>query len=401
MKLCTSIIALIILLIGNTGCNSIRHRNNAAPKLTTVFIDPTKTNSLSDLSRLVADIEFIPLETRPDNLMCWAREIWAWDNKFLMLTGNFEVQSYSRDGKFNFKISKAGKGKDEILWISDISPGSNQNFYILGHLEFYEFDFDGNYIKTHPINLPYDGFNPSQFHIVNNTFQLFSTASLKHREGIERFSLVKYDVLHKKHHFALYMPTGNIGDNVFLQCDTMVMIAPVIGVDTIYYWNYNRVEPKFYIDFGKYKVDRNVLPQDYTDPHSAFSYAQKNKKALYILDPLMNDEWLIFGFFFHNNYYRAYYNKLNKNIIILEIPWGGSGFCLLTNIGFIAVVDNRFVTSIAAHKIHDLLSNDEIDLSFLSKKRQNEILNQLADVKETDNPLLMFVTMKSSAKNSQ
>lgn len=385
----------IILFLQYLSCSTRHVETDQAAELTTIHIDPTRTNSLSDLSALVADIEFIPLETRYDNLMDWCRKIWYTNNKFLMLTGDFEVHCYTKDGEFAFKVTKEGKGRNELLWIFDISPGSGQSFYISGYLEFYEFDFKGNYINTHPINLPYEGYNPTGFHIVGNTFQLFSTATSRHREGIERFSFVIYDVLNKKHDFALYMPTANVRDNVFFQCDTLVIIAPVIGVDTIYFWNYNRIEPKFYIDFGKYKVDRDMLPQDYLLPQTAFSYASINRKCLHIHNPLMNDEWLMFNFYFYKYYYRVYYNKTTKNSTIVKLTRENE--CLLVMTQLLAVVDNKFVTCIPAHILHELLTTNRIDLSFLNKERQQEILNQIANVKETDNPVLMFITMKCSS----
>lgn len=393
IRISLSIIPLLYFL----SCHTYQGEKEPDNEFISVRIDPTKTNSIRELTELVLDIELVPIETNSENLFDMCRRIILLDDQLLILTGHFEVHSYNLDGTFNFKIAKEGKGKNEIFWINDISPGTDQSFYILGYLEFYEFDYYGNFINIYKIKLPYEGYNPTQFHIVNNGIQLYSSSVSKERIGIERFSIAAYDPLKNRHKFALYMPTCNVGDNTFMQCDSILIIAPVIGVDTIYYLNSNSISPLFYIDFGKHQAIREEIPQDYISPQPAFSYAQRERKCLHVHNTFMNNEYLMFSYLFHTNYYRAVYNISKKEALIIKLNRGSDNLLLMT--GILAVVNNKFVTSIPAYKIAELVDNDRLDLSFLPKKRQNEILNQLENVQETDNPVLMLIEMKSNLHN--
>jgi len=391
-----ALMLLVLLSIMNIKCTSEKTISAENTELKILHIDPTKINSADAFKKIVADIEFIPLETKNCNSLDWVRKLWVSDSNFFILTGSQEVLAYNLMGKFRFRKGREGKGKNEIHWLKDFCPGKDGGINILGYKEYYQFDRNGNFISAQPLILPYEKYNPGQFHIINDTIHLFSTSTTgKKDKPIEEYSLYLMNQFTKNHRMFLRRYTCNVSDNTFFQCNEDFLIAPVIGIDSIYRWADNHLVPFYYVDFGNYKITSDELPVDQSDPQPAFNYAQENNKCLHISTTLMNDDWLTFTYLFHNYYYRIMYNHASKNYIIIEYNKKNTQDIVFMT-SPLAVYENKFISSIPAYRICDLLKSNSIDLSFLPEKRRHELIDKLKNVKETDNPVLMIITTKNN-----
>jgi len=56
--------------------------------------------------------------------------------------------------------------------------------------------------------------------------------------------------------------------------------------------------------------------------------------------------------------------------------------------------DNKFISSLDAFQVRQLITENKTSCSFLSERHRHEILEKLKKVKETDNPVLMLITLK-------
>ena len=110
------------------------------PKITEV--------KLSDLG--FVDIEYIPLETREQNMIPGINSIIFGDKYFL--THFFtDVYMFRYDGRFVAKIGTVGRGPNEFTVVHDVDiDRKNQNIYLADgwQKEFYVFSEAGEFIKT-------------------------------------------------------------------------------------------------------------------------------------------------------------------------------------------------------------------------------------------------------------
>jgi hypothetical protein len=386
-------IQLVILLL-NVSCTSNGHKQQPHHQIEIVNINPTKVNDPEDFFNLIEDIDFIKLETTQSNPIDWIQKLWITDKNFLVKTGSWEVHAFTHSGRYRYKKSKEGKGKNEIQNVNDFCPGPNESIYILGYQEYYVIDQYGAFVEIKLTPRPYESFNPGYFHIIDDQFQLYSTSTTgSKRNQMEEFSLWLHTNKKDVPKFFLQRKTCNIAKNAFLQSEDKVLITPVIGIDTIYAVIPNEVLPAFYIDFGIYKSISSELPADHIDPFTAFEYATENKKCLGIYAPFMDDHWLLFAYYFHKNYYLCMYNRVDQSYINIEKNKKNVNNLLFMT-SPLAFYQNKLYYSLPAYKIRGLLDDNAIGLNFLPQTRRLQLLEKLKDVKETDNPVLMLVTFK-------
>lgn len=390
-----AVLFILPVLLLCVSCNQNEIKKNQTAESITIHVDPTQTNKISDLTTLITDIKFVLLETTVSNLLDYVNRLWVTDSTYIILSRNFELHVYNHQGHFKFKKTPV-KEKNEILWLHNFSPGANGHLFILDHKKYHSISKNGHYLSSVPLVLPFEGFNPTEFHIISDTFLLYSTNAAKQTvTSLETFSLCLYNTITKKHKLFYRRQTCNVSENVFFQCNNQLLIAPPLGIDSIYTWKNNTVMPMYYIDFGAYKCNVEILPKNFESPFPAFSYATTNKKCILITGTLMNDDWLRFNYLFHKSFYEIFIHRTNKQNIIIDLNKTNTKNLLFIS-PRLAVYDDYFIASIPAYKIAEMLAKNTINLSFLSKKRQIELFDQLKTLKETDNPVLMFVKLKKS-----
>ena len=84
------------------------------------------------LSEFAANVEYIPLQTTDNSLMGgFISKIVIMDKRFYVLY-RFELLCFDKEGKFLFKLNNAGRGPEEYTYISDFDISSdNKNLTIL------------------------------------------------------------------------------------------------------------------------------------------------------------------------------------------------------------------------------------------------------------------------------
>lgn len=359
-----------------------------------ILVNPLQTNHITDFHNLVTNIEFLQIETTDSNPVDAISKLWMTDNRILISTWNNEFHAYSNTGKFLFKKTKEGKGKDEILEIRDFSVTKDERTYLLGYNLIYLIDKNGVLISTLPINKPYNSYNPSRFYITENGAEIFSTSTTSlEKSPVEEYSLWINDTISNISKFYLRRRTCNIKNNTFYQSNNNVLISPVIGIDTIYSIIGKSIKPAFYIDFKDFQMLHNEIPVDHISPQTILDYAKENNKCTYVSMPIMNDTYLSFLYYFAGRYFYCFHNmRIDENFII-ELSYENVSDLLFV-VSPLASYNNKFCYSLPAYTIRDALDKGDFDFEFLPEKRRSELLNQLKSVKETDNPVLMLVTLK-------
>ena len=384
------IIALFILF----GCNSEQNKGLVSNRLITLNINPHKTNTLEEFISKVESVRFLPLESNADNPIDWVRKVWITDKSIFLYTGHTkEVHKYGHDGSFKFKIEKKGKGKEELNWVFDFCPAPNDGLFVLGYLQYYEFDSLGKMTQTHSIDIPYNDFDIFSFFIANDTFSIYSGYSSNQNNKIAKYNICILNNHTSESYFCMQQYTKGMAPKVFQQSNEKVLVNPFFGHDTIYIWDNNHVEPLFCIDFGEYKTPLDKIPVDHHNGQVAISFLKENPGCMFIRYVFMSNDWLTFIFTFNNNEYKVLYHKKKKDMLI-----GNHRLELFEHILFgsvpLAVFQDEFISAVPAYEIVKKLENNTLDFKFLSEARHQEIIDQLKKVKEKDNPVLMFVKMK-------
>jgi len=388
---------LLIICICIIGCQNVKKPHEVVhDAITTIHVNPDKRNSKEDFFKLVEDVRLLPLETKDQNSVSGVSRIWLSEGEIFLLTSNFVFQKYDKQGSFLLKKEKEGKGKGELITLRDFCPGEEGSFYILSYKRYFHYNRAGVFIGDYDVLTPHSNFNPMQFHLVGKDYELYSSSALFPQipPEIEQYSFSLIDKVNNRHSLALRRYTANISDNCFNQSNSGFLINPVIGCDTIYTFDGNTIVPLFYIDFGEHKVVVNELPADYSSTEAVFSYARNNKKCIRIFGVMMDENWLMFSFFYHQSYYTALIHLKNERAMVFELNTENINHFMFRT-GALAVFENEFVFSFPAHVLVEMRDSNSLDFRFLSPRRHQELMAQLKDVKETDNPVLMFVKLKA------
>jgi len=390
-----SLLFFFVLLL--LGCNTINENKSKETAFSTININPEEKGKPEDFFNQIESIRFLSLENTSTNPIDYLKKIWITNNEIMVMTGNDEFHKYTHSGQFILKKTIEGKGKAEVNSLYDFSAGKNGDFYILSYKEYYHFDKNGEFLNTYPLSFPNKDYNPTQFIVVNDTYQIYCAYETFNNGTIinesEYYSMCIQNNQSNTFKQMLYRHTCIIADNTIVQCNDNILINPILGNDTIYIWNGNDVKPLYYIDFGKYKIPVEEIPQDYSNPFTMFRYAADNNKCTEINMGLMCEDWLLFYFRFGKESFLCCYNK-NKNDYVLLSLSDERIESLFLDSRFLAVKNNEFILSIPAYRIKERIEINTLDFRILGEARHQEIIDQLKKVKETDNPVLMFVKMK-------
>ncbi|NLF41244.1 MAG: 6-bladed beta-propeller [Bacteroidales bacterium] len=395
MKKIDILITLGVIVLLFSGCIRENKTSSEINNTVVIKINPTEINSLDDFIDKVESIRFLPLETNNENTIDYVQKLWLTDRSmFIMTRSTNEVHKYRHDGTFQFKIEKKGKGKEELSSVFDFCPAPNDGLFILGYRNYYEFDSHGKMLRITPIIEPFESYGIRKFYIVNDTFSVFASSSTGCSErAVENNYIWVVNKLSNENRFCMYRYTKGIVDEVFHQSNDIILVNPYFGLDTIYSWQDNMVKPLYCIDFGDYKTSVDKIPADYYDGWKAVEFLNTTSGCLYINSAFMSDDWLMFKFMFKADDYQVLYHKKTANMLVGNYADNLHPHILYCTVP-VAVFQNEFIYSIPAYLIVKKLESNSLDFKFLSEARHNEIIDQLKKVKETDNPVLMFVKMK-------
>lgn len=362
-------------------------------------IDPNEIKFCDDWGTIIEDIDFIPLETQKDAVIGGIGKIQFQNKTFLIKTSDHKVFAFSNIGKLVYHFSNIGKGKNELPFVLDCCFGQDKQLYIFGSDNYLVIDTAYNIVAEK--NLPVSectsiGNSPVSWLVESSNvfFQWYNSNSVS--PGNEKFCLYITDSSGKilSKHFPYDHFTG---EGSFPQSTGNTLVAPPNLNDTIYYFNQGAINPMFYIDFGGKKYISGTYKTETSDdlrtPHHLSSFFVRNGLCGEILEPVMNDEYLIFKFSSSKYRINCIYNKISKNVLLTTCYYNQIDN-LFTPLHIFASYDNYFVASIDAWKVRQLMDENKTTCTFLNEKRRLELLEKLKNVKETDNPVLMIIKTK-------
>ena len=346
---------------------------------------------------IVSDVKIIFLENTPTSLIGSISDRSLFDKRIYILdkVGN-RLMVFDQLGKFIGHVGKRGKGFDEYLSIRDIAiDPSTQHVFILDYRFIFEFDSTLRFINKYQITADKKNkyINPLSFYRFSNEIYYFWVNGY---EGIDKIASKnpKYH-LHKMLDGKIEESSIEIQymDNSLKRfiSSKYVYIMPSEFDYVIKRLDNNGLGGGFFVDFRDKKIPFLVINKDYT-----FSANKSNKLNLAnycsSINMFIETDSLIYFQFIHKGVEYNFIRNIKTNQTL-------SGYNQLTLMDIIPLgniigydkVTGSFVTYVEPIEILQLIRNKEIKSR---NKISQEILNSFLSIKDTDNPILVFIKLK-------
>jgi len=354
----------------------------------------TTSVKLSDLG--FVDIEYIPLESDEQCVIPEINDIIVGDGYYL--THFFtKVYLFKSDGSFVAKIGTEGRGPNEFTVVHDLDiDRKNHKIYLADGWQerFHVYSEKGDYIKT--IRTPIyaaisfrftnDGilcYNMNQFANVENSYDLIDTSGRIIKSYPNRYPWNK-----------VLQGTAIFEENLFYRFNNQLFKKEVYS-DTVYMFENLDFKPHLVIEHGekllntKARSEMEALPlfEKYVNQKNIFEFGD------YI--------YYEFGYNFKlggNNFYRGFIGSKkdefqtlinSENGLINDLD-GGPNICLKA-----IKDDNSIISWINPLKLKIIVNSISFKNSTPKYPEKKKELEKLANsLKETDNPVLVLVTLK-------
>ncbi len=350
-----------------------------------------------NISELVDDIQYIPLETNNNNLISYIKSIKFVDELILVATFNpSSLFSFDSSGKFLNKIGNQGRGPNEYNFFGNFGiKETNKEVYLYGLEPSKLLVYNNN--GTLKENLEWPNSRSDNFHniefIANDNFvlmqangggntpysyKIYSTENKLIKEAINPIQYKMNGVTGFVYAFSYFKFNDDLFVKENLYNDTLYRITPSL-----------EFEPKYILNSGKYSC-----PVQFSQ--NMMSFFQKNDLKYVRLTHIFDfKEYLTFFFAFEKKEYFGFYNKSLKKTftypnkgIINDFDGGVDFYPIYQS-------NNKLIGYVNALDLITHVASDDFKNStpkYLEKKKQ---LEKLANsLNENDNPVLMLVKLK-------
>lgn len=299
--------------------NSNKRINNQ----NTITIDLVNKSEDFNLKKIFSDIEVIPLESEHECQLMSPTKAVVKDRNIFIMDFSRGLFMFDSNGNFVRQIGTQGKGPGEWLEARDFFIDQEGNILILDYMKILKYNMNGEFLSVYKeLNfrdeIPH--FNSYQFTIVGNSDIYLWGGTL----GIKDFGSEKYAMylFNNECIEAGYFPVKfSLSDKQsrFIISDSVYLISPTLGNDTIYSINKDGVEAKYFVKFNEPARYADLL----ADPHKAKLNILNSSNVSYDIDyPLENKNWLHFMYKQNQDNYLAFYNKTEaKTYVTRAFMW--------------------------------------------------------------------------------
>jgi hypothetical protein len=360
------------------------------PKVTTV--------KLSDLG--FEDIEYIPLETNDISLISTtSNDIFflklVAGEKFYLIKRFNKILQFSDDGRFTASIGKTGRGPEEFTAAHDADVNEKDHeIYVLARWQkkFFIYSEKGKYLRMMPVT------------ISANEFSFFDNGILCYGENHmgdigDSYNAIGFDGIirwnyRNKYPFKNHDAYGIEHENIFYHFNNQLFKKEVYS-DTVYKFENLNFKPHLVIGVGEKLItpdarsqyDSRTLAKTFIIPLKLFEFGDYvfYEFVYRFIAPV---DVLIYSFIGSKTTdFQALINAGDGFFNDLD---GGPDFIPLT-----VKNDNSLIAWVDALQLKKHVSSEAFKNSKPRYPEKKKELVELADrLKETDNPVLMLVSLK-------
>lgn len=404
---------IILILLTAASCTDNRTAKNTGQDLDYnrfFVIDFEKSagnRQTISLARIASNVEYIKLETAKDCMIRPVVNYFFTDS--MILVKNFDhILKFSPDGKFLQRIGTSGRGPGEIDLIRIMSMIPEKRLIAVqknAQRELLYFSFDGSLAKA-------VDFEPHYFHIKvlpDGRYVSYDPGTL----GNEKYSFClldeKWDTLAAVANYSKWVSqpasvTIMVGwpefEPFYYSRNTLHVKA--MYNDTIYNLRQGKFYPEYFVDMGKYKLPDELRPERLGA--SQFQRFRDNRGNYYFAIVLGSDKKI---FLTAHSYSDAnpseyiLYDRLKNEQVMLkgrgEAPAGfindwddGIDFWPVGSIS-----EKKLFMPVNAMDLRKELENIRLEKEQVKyPDKQKELVKLISGLEETDNPVIMVVTLK-------
>lgn len=392
-----SIVSIVLLVFccqcSNDNKKNVEREESNSGSLTTIRVE-SKIDNLIQYDSLFESIQAIPLETSPECLLSKPVKLVIHDDRIFIQDHNTALYVFNIDGSFDRKIGNKGRGPEEYITHADFELDKEGNIYIIDRFKIVKYSSNGDHIMNFSLKYNTGGFicYPEQLIVRDNGQFIIWGGSAGIKENMKGNLFAMYEISESGKIMNKYFPLNWKIDNRrhrFRKFSQEYLIDPVFGVDTIFSISKDSVYAKYYVDFGKYKI-RKEVPKNLT---SLSSFAQEMDEccATYILNFTEIKDWTYFLFKYQGYMYFNYYSKSLRKTFTSKISSKS-----IPHKSFVWKIDSSwedsFISLIEPISIIKKLSRITNKNHLSSKDRV--LIKSLESIDESDNPVLFVVKMK-------
>ena len=346
---------------------------------------------ISHLDSVFNDIKFLPLETKEECLISHISTLKINDSLIFINDNRRRLLIFGNDGKFKIQIGQWGEGPGEFLDLKDFIINKD-NIEILDFKKIETYNFEGKHLNTKRFDLsdPEKYCNADHFyHSPSEGYYLWGGTF-----GIKEFG-AKYDrymMYHvnndfkiQKGYFLIEHGAGS-SHNRFTKYKDKIIIDPHFGDYNIYQIdNKGIVSSRYFLNFGKNAYTKKIpIPKI----NQRETYEDLSSYVVSFSDFFETDKWLHLTFRCQNTVFNALYNKEKEKCFLLSAANKNLKSDEIRYWGAYTEFQDQLVMPIEANWL-------KIECDRLSPEYMKKInLNQYNDIKESDNPVLLFYKLK-------
>ncbi|MFZ2286175.1 MAG: 6-bladed beta-propeller [Bacteroidales bacterium] len=304
---------LAVLCFCNTACT----KQNQVD-FTRISIDPENAGTLK-YSEIYSKIEILPIETDTAFLIDEVQKLIVENDKYFFQCNN-KILVFNSTGRPLYKIDNVGKGPGEYIAIGDIILDEGRlELYDSKQRKIIQHDENGRYLNEWrcgidaysfvKLNSDLYAFYVGAGGYYNNTNKKLLVFSRKKGKVIDGFiETPEYEMEYM--HFADLVNFQQYKEDIYFLYSFN---------DTIYNITGNGISPRYFIDFGKYRLPHRYLEGKYNGIEAFFSDCLKSGSAFKLMGFFESDEYIISSFFYNGfNYIHFYYSKSKREARVVD-----------------------------------------------------------------------------------
>lgn len=380
---------LTVLML--TGC-----QNNNTTNGTPVAVYNIDSNYHENLSHIVGDIDFIPLETNDSSIISNIRKIITMNDNYYILSGT-SIVVFNKEGKWLFSKRIEGKGKGELSYIHDFCFDRDTNLCILDYRKILVFNrYNGQYLDSKFLNID-NNVNPFEFQISRYDNYFFYDQKAFEEGNYEignEYSIFSFSPSGKLLNKYFKLVRSNNGIIHFNHSEEHILVSSAnVPNDTIYAVMDNDILPYCYINFNSSKLKESDLIKTWDNKALTSHIGSLKDKSFMIEYPTISGEFI--HFHFRNTkkerILSCFINQKTKKNYVSEYSYDETVFAPTM---IVTANNSAFISYQYTYEIIRLINENKTNCSFLPDKRRLELLDKLKNLKETDNPVLMIIKTK-------
>jgi hypothetical protein len=394
-----SLIIILSFFYLGYGCKNVKYENDSGIVTFDLKELPEISNlKLSDLG--FVDIEYIPLETNEQSMISGTDNLidrykLAIGERFYIIKRFSTILEFQTDGRYTTRIGTIGRGPDEFTAAHDVNINEkSQDIYLLARWQnkFFVYSENGKLIRVFPVQ-----FSPSEFNFIEDEILCYSE---NHMGDIQNsYTLIDTNgrvIKNFPNNYTFKNKDAYViaAENLFYRFNKGLFKKEVYS-DTIYLYENENFIPHMVIQVGerllspkaRTKFDGLYLAENYIIPLNLFEFGDYVYYEFVYKYVLPNDV-LIFSFIgSKKDNFRAIFNTGQGIINDLD---GGPNILPKTIKNDYTIVGWIDAQKLKAHVASEVFKNSTP--KYPERKKELETLAN--SLKETDNPVLILVSLK-------